>query len=292
MNARLALGFKAYFDEKSLNWGAYAEWLRKNFSHNYAKDLLNYSRRFSHVLFSGEASELLRHSNSVRKMVLASLSNLAKFLGMYEDWKRIVKAYGLKWSSGKAEDYLISRMSHTENNGSVLEWVRRVKAEVPQLSVFMDFIVLSGLRLREAVNSWNLIIDLAREGRLGEYYNEENETLEHYHFRGLFMRRSKKVFVTFIPKRLVERISRQEKLTLFQISNWVRRDKRLKSRFPELREYYATFMTKWLNQSEIDFLQGRISGSVFMRNYFNPALITDLKDRVFRGLTEIESLIS
>jgi len=27
---------------------------------------------------------------------------------------------------------------------------------------------------------------------------------------------------------------------------------------------------------------------VFMRNYFNPALIGDLKERVFKGLAEIE----
>jgi len=152
--------------------------------------------------------------------------------------------------------------------------------------------ILSGLRLREAVNSYNLIIDLAREGRLSEYYNFENEALEHYRFKSLFIRRSKKVFVSFIPERLIEEISKQEKLTLHQISNWVRRDKKLKSRFPELREYYATVMTKWLNQSEIDFLQGRISGSVFMRNYFNPALITDLHERVFKGLTEMEKRIS
>jgi len=240
-------------------------------------------------LFSGEASELLRLSNGVRKMALASLANLAKFLGLYEDFKRLVKNYGLKWSSGKSEDYLISRMAHMENNGSVLEWVRLVKAKIPQLSVFVDFTVLSGLRLREAVHSYNLIIQLSREGRLSEYYNEANEALEHYRFKGLFMRRSKKVFVSFVPKRLIERISKQEKLTLYQISNWVRRDKKLKSRFPELREYYATVMTKWLNPAEIDFLQGRISGSVFMRNYFNPALISDLKDRVFKGLTEIQS---
>jgi hypothetical protein len=47
-------------------------------------------------------------------------------------------------------------------------------------------------------------------------------------------------------------------------------------------------MTRWLNPAEIDFLQGRVSGTVFMRNYFNPALITDLRERVFRGLGEIE----
>jgi len=272
-----------------VNWRAFEKWLRENFSYSYAKDLLNYSKRFCHVLFNGEASELLRLTESVRKVVMASLSNLSKFLGVYSEWKRLVEGYGLKWSSGKSEDYLISRMAHTENNENVLEWVKQVKAKIPKLSVFMDFMILSGLRLREAVNSYNLIIALAREGRLNEYYNFENEALEHYRFKSLFIRRSKKVFVSFIPERLIEEISKQEKLTLYQISNYVRRDKKLKSRFPELREYYATVMTKWLNQSEIDFLQGRISGSVFMKNYFNPILITDLHERVFKGLAEIQS---
>ena len=45
-------------------------------------------------------------------------------------------------------------------------------------------------------------------------------------------------------------------------------------------------MTKYLSQPEIDFLQGSVSGSVFMRNYFNPALIGDLKERVFKGIAD------
>jgi intergrase/recombinase len=288
MNARLALE-KAYFCERGVDWRAFRKWLEENFSYNYAKNSFNYARRFYHVLFSGDGSVLLEISEGLRKTVMASLSNLSKFLGIHERWKEIVRNYGLKWSSGKAEDYLISRIVHTQNVGSVLEWVKQVKAKIPQLSVFMDFMVLSGLRLKEAVNSWNLIIDLAREGRLSDYYNEENEALEHYRFKGLFMRRSKKVFVSFIPKRLVEEISKQEKVTFYQINNWVRRDKRIKARFSDIREYYASVMTRWLNLAEIDFLQGRISGSVFMRNYFNPALIGDLKERVFKGLAEIQS---
>ncbi|MDH5459542.1 MAG: hypothetical protein OEY95_06335 [Candidatus Bathyarchaeota archaeon] len=47
-------------------------------------------------------------------------------------------------------------------------------------------------------------------------------------------------------------------------------------------------MAKWLSQPEIDFLQGRVSASVFMRNYFNPALIGDLKERVFKAIEEIQ----
>jgi hypothetical protein len=47
-------------------------------------------------------------------------------------------------------------------------------------------------------------------------------------------------------------------------------------------------MTRWLNPAEIDFLQGRVSASVFMWNYFNPALIGDLRQRAFQGICEIQ----
>jgi len=37
-------------------------------------------------------------------------------------------------------------------------------------------------------------------------------------------------------------------------------------------------MTKYLKESEINFLHGRVSASIFMQNYFNPAWISDLKE--------------
>jgi len=275
-----------------VDWASFTVFLENKCSEAYAKDLVRYARMFADCLFNEDFSRLQGLSESKRNHVMCALSNLAKFLGFYESFGKLVKAYGLKWKSVKAEDLLLSRITNRENNGSVLEWVRLVKAKIPQLSVFMDFTLQSGLRLREALNSYNLIIDLAREGRLNEYYNVEAEALEHFRFKSLFIRRTKKAFVSLIPKTLIEAISRKDKLTLYQIRNWVRRDNKLKMRFGDLREYYATVMTKWLNQSEIDFLQGRISGSVFMRNYFNPALITDLRKRVFKGLTEMEKRIS
>jgi hypothetical protein len=51
-------------------------------------------------------------------------------------------------------------------------------------------------------------------------------------------------------------------------------------------------MTKYLNASEIDFLHGRIGVSTFMMNYYNPLWIGDLKQRVFKGIAEIEAKIS
>ena len=62
-------------------------------------------------------------------------------------------------------------------------------------------------------------------------------------------------------------------------------------RFSDIREYYATFMTKFLNPAEIDFLQDRVSTSVFMKNYFNPVLIKNLRQRVFRGISEMQETL-
>jgi hypothetical protein len=53
----------------------------------------------------------------------------------------------------------------------------------------------------------------------------------------------------------------------------------------------ARFMTKFLNPAEIDFLQGRVSASVFIKNYFNPILIGDLEKRVFKGIAELQTKI-
>jgi len=49
------------------------------------------------------------------------------------------------------------------------------------------------------------------------------------------------------------------------------------------------YSTRFLSQSEIDFLQGRVSGSVFTGNY-NPAPIVDLKTRIFRALEDSKVL--
>jgi intergrase/recombinase len=273
-----------------VDWASFRGFVGNKCSKGYAEDLVRYAKAFADCLFNEDFSRLQSLPESKRNHVLCALSNLAKFSGIYESFGKLVKGYGLKWKSVKAEDLLLSRMINRENNGSVLEWVRLVKAKIPQLNVFMDFIAITGLRFNEAIESYNFIIKLAEEGRLSEYYNGEREVLEHYKFKEVFIRRTKKVFVSFIPKRLIAEITRRERLTLYQIRNWIRRDNKLKMRFGDVREYYATVMTKWLNPAEVDFLQGRISATVFMRNYFNPALITDLKERVFKGIAEIQNL--
>ncbi len=240
-------------------------------------------------MFKGNLSELNTFSDAKRNHVLKGLSALAKFLGVYEEFKGLIKSYGLTWKTANADDLIISRLTKTEENKNVIEWLKKVEKGIPKFSIFLKFVLVSGLRYVESIRAYNLIVDLASEGRLGSYYNVETEALEHFRFKKLFIRRTKKAFISFVPKQLVERIAMQEKITRPKIDNQIKRSG-FKSRFGDAREYFATYMTKWLNPAEIDFLQGRVSASVFMKHYFNPALIGDLKQRVFKGIASLKAL--
>ena len=191
----------------------------------------------------------------------------------------LVKNYSLKWSGRKAEDLILDRITKVENPDEIFNWIKQVKRVRPELSVFMDFMAVTGLRLVEAVNSYNLIIKLNEEDRLDEYYDLEREVLEHFRFKEIFFRHTKKAFISFVPATLIQRISENKPLTsVVAVQNMVRK-KGFKLRFSDIRENHGTLATKHLKDNEIDFLHGRVTSSVFMKNYFNPSLISDLKAR-------------
>ena len=221
----------------------------------------------------------------MRNQALKSLSALAKFTGFYDDFKVLVKNYGLKWVGKSSDDLLIERLTRNNNGSDLVKWINDVKTAIPELSVFMDFVVSTGLRFEEAIQAYNLIIDLSKQNKLSEYFDRENQILEHFRFRELFIRKSKKAFISFVSENLMQQIVTHDKVSRALINHRLSR-RRIKARFSDLREYYATVMTKHLKQPEIDFLQGRTSTSVFMRNYFNPVWIQDLKNRALEGTSE------
>jgi intergrase/recombinase len=220
---------------------------------------------------------------------MKALSTLSKFLGLYEDWQRMIRNNGLKWNIS-SDDIIIERLTRIKDSNEVFEWIKQVKAKRPDLSIFVDFMAISGLRFCEAIESYNLIVRLYREGKLDSYYSAERKTLEHFRFKEIFIRNTKKAFISFIPKHFIETVSHREPLSETIVQNRIRRQK-LKLRFSDIREMHGTLLTKFLNASEIDFLHGRVSSSVFMRNYFNPNLVADLRTRTFKAIAEIEKAI-
>jgi intergrase/recombinase len=154
------------------------------------------------------------------------------------------------------------------------------------------YITITGLRLDEAVQSYNMIIQLSKQGKLNEYYNEANECLEHFRFKEVFIRKSKKAFISFVPKDLIAKIVDEKPLTSKHSVQQFVKKRGLKIRFADIREAHASFLTKHLTPAEIDFLHGRVSTNIFMANYFNPKLIADLKERIFKAIAEIKVKIS
>ena len=237
-------------------------------------------------------SEIRDLKETIRLNALKALSALAKFLGVHEEYKQLIRDYGLKWCGRSAEDLIIDRMTKIENPNEVFEWIKQVKSARPDLSEFVELMAITGLRLVEAVESYNLIIKPSKEARLNEYYNSDNGILEHFKFKQIFFRRSKKAFISFVPVELVQRIGQKKLLTSpVAVQNLVRK-KSLKMRFADIRETHATFMTKYLKDNEIDFVHGRVTSNIFMRNYFNPSLISDLKERALQAIDEIQEKIA
>jgi intergrase/recombinase len=230
-------------------------------------------------------------ADTKRPNILKALSALAKFTGCYEDWKLLLKNYGLSWVGRNGSDIFIERISQEGGPDVIWNWVKLVKEARPELVDLLDLMAVSGLRFVEGINSNNLIIKLNDEDKLGSYWKPESTTLEHFRFKEIFIRNTKKAFVSFVPENLVNDICDSSKLlTTDQVKKLIQK-RGLPLRFGDIREAHGTFMTKFLKESEINFLHGRVTSSVFMSNYFNPSLIADLKARVFQGIVEIQEKV-
>lgn len=222
---------------------------------------------------------------------MKALAALAKFTGVYEDWRVLLKNYGLSWVGRSADDIIIGRLNGVENPEEIWMWIKTVKEARSQLESFLDLMVVSGLRFVEVVNSVNLISSLTRENKLATYYSQERCALEHYRFKEIFLRNTKKAFVSFVPEQLIGKIGEAEKLPDYGRVKKLVQKRGLPLRFGDIREAHGTFMTEYLKESEINFLHGRATSGVFMQHYFNPALIADLRARAFQGIAEIQEQV-
>lgn len=279
----------------------FKKWLEREHTAEVSAYMLKYALEFRDCLIEGKGERLVALSAGKQRLVMASLSALAKFTGCYSTWKALIKRYDLKWSGKSKDELVIDRYTSVKEPGEIFAWIRDVKRTFGYLSLFMDFIAVSGLRFGEAVHSYNLIISEAKargvslvldetgKHRMQGYYDFEKSALEHFWFKELFLRHTKKAFISFVPREMVLRICRSIPLSASSIQNTVKR--KLPLRFSDVREAHGTFMTKFLKSSEVDFIHGRITSTVFMQHYFNLALIHDLEARVFRGVAELQELI-
>ncbi len=134
------------FAGRSVNWEDFEVWLLRDHKPRIARDMVSYAKRYCHYLFDGDFSELKLLSDGRRRHVLKSLSALAKYLGVYEDFKRLVRNYGIKWVGKSSAEILghrkldstllyiqIEKASYQENNDQFHVAVARTPEEIKKL---------------------------------------------------------------------------------------------------------------------------------------------------------------
>jgi len=268
-----------------INWNDFKAWVFKKYAKSHAPTIYCYAKRYAFML-NGNFKELETFSGSKKNTVIKALTALSKFLGVYEDFKASLSRYGIKFARTDSFNAFLRIINN--NSDDLLDWFSKAYAVARENEkLFLKFALISGLRKSEAINSFNLIISLAKTNDLNSYFNEELSCLEHFKFKQLFLRGKKNAYITFIPKEMVNEIAKSEPITYEAIRKRLLKNG-LKVRINELRDYFATFMVKHgLIREEVDLLQGRIPPSLFVRSYWSPSF-KELKERVFKGLEELQ----
>jgi len=276
------------FDDK--DWRRFDSWLKQRYSFHYAADVRCYARKFGHLLFSGNIAELNRLPMSERRRgdVLRALAVLSKYLGYYDEFTRLRKACGLSWERRDGFQSFL-RIVRRNAKGDMVEWVKNCVGCLDRsYATFVKFVYLSGLRLGEAIESFNLVVRLSREGRLNEYYDGEMQCLEHYRFPEKFIRVKKNTFISFVPENIISKVCKCRTVSESGLKRRLAKNK-LKRRLRDLRDHFATFMVfHGLLREEVDLLQGRVGRSIFMRHYFSPSL-KELRDKTLNAVNALLS---
>jgi hypothetical protein len=272
-----------------LNLDQYRSFLLQKYSKHYAKQI--YTKTIKHADCLDNPAKLLQISPTVRHTVLKALICASKYVGFYEDFKAKLKNHGIRWTNeDTAFNGFLAIFNHKHD--TLPDWIKQIQ---PLLSdnekLFTRFISSTGLRRTEAITSFNMVINLNAKGNLGEYYNSELSSLEHYKFK-VFLRGTKNAYISFVPKELIEQICSSQKISYYAFHSRLNR-KHIPLRFKELRSYHNSYLRKQGLISElVDVLAGRVPKSVFARHYLGEDMKTFSSQVLEIETNLIQTLIS
>jgi hypothetical protein len=115
------------FNEGDIDWESFKVWLEKHVRPKTVKDKFSYAKKYVHCLLQRDFSELILASLSKRQHALKGLSALSKFCGVYDDFRALIKNYGLKWAGKRSEGLIIERLTRTINGEDLSRWFSSVQ---------------------------------------------------------------------------------------------------------------------------------------------------------------------
>jgi hypothetical protein len=255
-----------YFPDNSF-WINYKEYLTRNFSLHTAKCRLIYAKEYSYVLNEYDANDLLLLSSEKRVHVMKSLATLSKYLGCYDQWRKIIQGYQLKWSDKDNTEVFNDIMGNNGNSyNSMVEWLKDTCSKLSShYGNILLYNTLTGLRPDEACKS---IILLQKER--DNYLRNDLSILEHFKYPDIFLRRTKKAYISVVTDSILE-LAKQASSCGYNALRLAVKRKGLEMNMAFCRKIFATHLrNNGIGQEVIDLLQGRIPKSVFARHYYRP----------------------
>lgn len=267
---------------------------------NTIKTIKNYAIRFGYILDTGDASELITLSPRNRHHALAALAALSKYCGQYGRFVQLRQNYSLKWSSGN--DSLLALQRFFDDKLTLDSMLQRIKGMIHVLPAPMGAVVkfacLVGLRPVEACECVRLLnigdvgIDISDKI---QYYNPNRQCLEHFRFPDVFLRQTKKAYISFVTKEQVSGIAQMSCLEGGSVPSWnaIRlccRRRNINMEMHLCRKIFASHLRGAGMPAEVvDLLQGRVPQSVLVRNYLVPD--ASLAKRVLESVSKLQKMI-
>jgi intergrase/recombinase len=249
-----------------------------------------YARRYASVLIGEQLTNLLQLPPQTRLNVMKALTALSKYLGCYETWKKTIKQYNLHWTTGSESMQALQRFFDT--NSTLESMLQRIRGMIQVLPVHMaeivKFALITGLRPSEACESVRL---LRSNQQQQQYYNPEQQCLEHFRFPETFLRPTKKAYLSYITKEMLSGIAQIGPLT--PTYNAIRQAVKRRGLNMEMhltRKVFASWLIKsGIDTTTVDILSGRAPTSVLTRHYLSPE--ASLRDDVLKAVHQLKERI-
>jgi intergrase/recombinase len=198
---------------------------------------------------------------------MKSLATLSKYLGFYDQWKKIIQRYQLKWSNENNTEVFNDIIRNNGNTcNSMVKWLNDTYSKLAKhYGNILLYNTLTGLRPDEACKS---IILLQRDR--DNYLRKDLMILENFKYPDLFLRRTKKAYISIVTDSILE-LAKQSAACGYNALRLAVKRKGLEMNMAFCRKIFATHLrNNGIGQEVIDLLQGRTPRSVFARHYYRP----------------------
>lgn len=254
------------------------------------RDTLFYAKKFAYVLDTGDATPIMTKVKPLsQKHVLSALANLSRYQGRYEYWNQIRRNYNLHWVKADSITHFERFFNEQLTLETMLQRIREMIARIPtSMGQIVKFGTLVGARASEVIECVKLINNPEAFPR---YYNRERQALEHFRFPDIFLRETKKCYISFVTDDVLNIVKNIEKVPSSRNAiGKVCQRRGIKTDMHLTRKIFASWLRKEGIQPEIiDLLQGRVSSSILVKHYLVPS--SSLKDQVLDAVKLLQKMI-